>query len=92
LQQSLGGNSRTSLVVNLPPGPDTAGETHCSLLFAQRAMSVAVVAKVNRQVDYVQLYTQAQAKLDSKDETISKLQVRGWPTDNTEAINPHAID
>jgi hypothetical protein len=50
LQQSLGGNSRTSLIVNVPPGPDAAGEIHCSLLFAQRAMSVAVVAKVNRQV------------------------------------------
>lgn len=45
LQQSLGGNSRTSLVVNVPPGYDVMGESHCSLLFAQRAMKVAVVAK-----------------------------------------------
>jgi hypothetical protein len=45
LQQSLGGNSRTSLVVNVPPGYDVLGESHCSLLFAQRAMKVAVVAR-----------------------------------------------
>ena len=38
-------------------------------------MTVAVVARVNRHIDYAQLYTTAQAKLDIKDEAISQLQV-----------------
>jgi len=76
LQQSLGGNARTCLIVNVPPGTDHLGESYCSILFGQRAMTVAVVARINRQIDYAQLYNAAQAKLDVKDEAISQLQVK----------------
>ncbi len=50
LQQSLGGNARTCLVITVPPGIDSSGETLCTLNFAQRAMNVKVAAKINIQV------------------------------------------
>lgn len=37
-------------------------------------MSVSVVARVNRQVDYAALYSSVQAKLDKHDDTLTKLQ------------------
>jgi Kinesin motor domain len=47
LQQSLGGNARTGLILNVPPASDVSGETLGSLQFAQRALRVTVSAAVN---------------------------------------------
>ena len=75
LQQSLGGNTKTSLIVCLPPGTDDSGETNNSLLFGQRASTVPVRASVNRQVDYALLYNSLQSRLDVKDDMITSLQI-----------------
>lgn len=40
LEDSLGGSSKTLLVVNCSPAPASAGETKCSLEFASRARKV----------------------------------------------------
>lgn len=47
LQGSLGGSSRTAVLVTLPPGVDTTGETLNALRFAHRCSTVQVVAKVS---------------------------------------------
>jgi Kinesin motor domain len=58
LQQSLGGNARTGLILNVPPGSDVSGETLGSLQFAQRALRVTVSAAVNVHTGALLLRTQ----------------------------------
>ena len=53
LQGSLGGGSRTSVIVNISPGEDEKGEVLNSLKFASRASRVQVVAKVSRCVERI---------------------------------------
>ena len=47
LQESLGGNARTSLVINVSPCGSSADETLGSLQFGSRAMKVQTAAVVN---------------------------------------------
>ena len=47
LQESLGGNSKTVLVVTCSPASDNAQETHSSLHFARSAKKVKNVAVIN---------------------------------------------
>lgn len=47
-QESLGGNSKTMILIACSPSPDNAGETHGSLRFAMRAKKVKNAAVVNR--------------------------------------------
>ena len=75
LCQSLGGNARTAMLVNVAPGGDSAGETLCSLNFAQRASRVEVSAVRNETVDYAKLYASTQSALDSKDDAIHALEL-----------------
>jgi kinesin family protein 5 len=56
LQDSLGGNARTALVINISPCDADAGESLSSLSFGQRAMAVATRAHRNIEVDYKALY------------------------------------
>eukprot|EP00200_Dunaliella_tertiolecta_P012490 CAMPEP_0202387844 /NCGR_PEP_ID=MMETSP1127-20130417/74324_1 /ASSEMBLY_ACC=CAM_ASM_000462 /TAXON_ID=3047 /ORGANISM="Dunaliella tertiolecta, Strain CCMP1320" /LENGTH=312 /DNA_ID=CAMNT_0048989025 /DNA_START=24 /DNA_END=959 /DNA_ORIENTATION=+ len=51
LQESLGGNSRTTLLVNIAGVQEHAHETLQSLQFASRAMNVRVKPQVNECVD-----------------------------------------
>jgi len=67
LQGSLGGGSRTAVIVNIAPGPDENGDVLNSLKFASRASKVKVVAKVARYIDYEALYFGAQKELDMRD-------------------------
>ncbi len=48
LQGSLGGGSRTSVIVTIPLGDDHGGEVLSALRFASRASLVKVAAKVIR--------------------------------------------
>ena len=75
LQDSLGGNARTSLVINVNPCPTDANETFSSLMFGQRAMNVETKAKRNVEVDYKALYSSVQTALDEKDDEIHRLQI-----------------
>ena len=67
LQFSLGGSSRTAIIVNIPPGEDPGMETLNALRFASRALKVKVAAKLNKvtvQRDYEALYVAACKKID----------------------------
>ena len=70
LQGSLGGGSRTSVIINLAPDPDSTGECLNALRFANRASRVKVVSKVARFVDYEVLYRAAQKELDGTQERL----------------------
>jgi hypothetical protein len=56
LQNSLGGNAKTALVINVGPAAVNCGETYSSLLFGQRAMSVETRVRQNVDIDYKALY------------------------------------
>ncbi|KAJ4458278.1 putative Kinesin heavy chain [Paratrimastix pyriformis] len=60
----LGGNSRTSLVVNIGPSDSNTGESLSSLLFGQRAMRVAVHPVINEEIDYKSLAMNLQVRLE----------------------------
>lgn len=52
LQDSLGGNSKTALIVNIGPGMKNIEETLSSLYFGSRAMKVKNRPIINKQKDY----------------------------------------
>lgn len=64
LEDSLGGNSKTSLIVTVGPSVLHTGETISSLLFGSRAMKIENRPEINKQVDYKALCAQLQAELD----------------------------
>ena len=49
LQQSLGGNCKTALMVAVSPHSDNEAETMSSLRFGQRAKTIKTVVKMNEQ-------------------------------------------
>ncbi|KAJ2156488.1 hypothetical protein GGF46_005156 [Coemansia sp. RSA 552] len=57
LQESLGGNSRTTLIINCSPSSFNAAETVSTLRFGMRAKSIKNKAKVNQE------YSPAELKL-----------------------------
>jgi hypothetical protein len=64
LQDTLGGNSRHSLLINISPCSSSLHETLTSLSFGRRAMSVAVHPRVNEDVDFEALCADLQSELD----------------------------
>eukprot|EP01012_Entosiphon_sulcatum_P051209 TRINITY_DN7032_c0_g1_i1.p1 TRINITY_DN7032_c0_g1~~TRINITY_DN7032_c0_g1_i1.p1 ORF type:complete len:1069 (-),score=166.20 TRINITY_DN7032_c0_g1_i1:56-3226(-) len=64
LQDSLGGTSRTSIIVTIGPLISHLCETTSSLLFGQRAMRVVQTDKVHLEMDYKVLALRLQAQLD----------------------------
>jgi hypothetical protein len=50
LQESLGGNSKTCIVANVSPAPDSAQETFSTLVFAANAKAIKNRAVVNEDV------------------------------------------
>lgn len=68
LQNSLGGSSRTSVIVTIPQGEDGTGEVLNALKFAARASKVKVAAKVLRYTDFEGLYNIAQKALDIQEQ------------------------
>eukprot|EP01041_Mallomonas_annulata_P011213 gene11213-23430_t len=72
---SLGGGSRTAIIVTLPSGEDSsAGDTLSSLRFASRASRVQVQAKVSRYIDYEALYQETLTRLDEVEKRERDLQ------------------
>lgn len=64
LEDSLGGNSKTALVVTIGPSLGHYQESISSLLFGTRAMKVENRPELNMKVDYKALCAQLQAELD----------------------------
>ena len=63
LQDSLGGNCRTTVICTLSPSALSAEESASTLSFANRAMRVLVRIKVNEVVDDTVLLQRAQAEI-----------------------------
>ncbi len=79
LQESLGGNSKTMMLVACSPSANNAAETHSSLRFATRAKKVKNAAVVNRVLTADQLEASNAAlrlELRGARERIAKLEGR----------------
>jgi len=76
LQDSLGGNAKTALIVNIGPSLKNIEETLSSLYFGSRAMKVKNRPIINKQKDYYALSMQLQAELDAKDDEIHRMQIK----------------
>ena len=75
LQESLGGNAKTSLIVTVSPSDYNREETISSLFFASRAMKVENKPKVNKSVDYQALCIKLQYDLDKLNDEYAKLKI-----------------
>ena len=75
LQESLGGNAKTSLIVTVSPSDYNRDETISSLFFASRAMKVENKPKVNKSVDYQALCAKLQYDLDKLNDEYAKLKI-----------------
>ena len=76
LEDSLGGNSKTSLIVTIGPSSYHANETISALQFGSRAMKVENRPEVNKIVDYRALCSQLQAELDQINDGNSEYIIR----------------
>lgn len=74
LQESLGGNAKTSLIVCVPDAVEHLEETMSSLLFGQRAATVQTKARVNEVMDPDQFASAAQERLDREQAAREMLQ------------------
>ena len=94
LQDSIGGRSRTSIVLTIGPSSESLHETTNSLQFGQRAMAVKVSAKVNVTTDYEKLAAKLQSMLDERDEKINLLevQIRSRDAERSEIAERHQRD
>ena len=75
LQESLGGNAKTSLIVTVSPSTYNTEETISSLFFALRAMKVQNKPKINKTVDYQALCQKLQEDLDKINDEYGKLKI-----------------
>ena len=75
LQESLGGNAKTSLIVTVSPSTYNTEETISSLFFALRAMKVQNKPKINKTVDYQALCVKLQEDLDKLNDEYGKLKI-----------------
>ncbi|KAL9645016.1 hypothetical protein ABK040_004509 [Willaertia magna] len=74
LQDSLGGNGKTRIIITVGPCSIHNQETITSLLFGQRAMNVKTQPKVNQAVDYKALSIKLQAQLEELETKYSTLE------------------
>ncbi|CAI7831189.1 unnamed protein product, partial [Closterium sp. NIES-53] len=75
LQESLGGNAKTSLVINVAPTVHHLNESLSSLLFGSRAMEVKTKAMVNEEEEYRILTRTLQETIDEHDDRVHSLEV-----------------
>eukprot|EP00271_Cylindrocystis_brebissonii_P005282 TRINITY_DN1725_c0_g1_i1.p1 TRINITY_DN1725_c0_g1~~TRINITY_DN1725_c0_g1_i1.p1 ORF type:complete len:749 (-),score=129.47 TRINITY_DN1725_c0_g1_i1:469-2715(-) len=75
LQESLGGNAKTSLVINVAPTVHHVSESMSSLLFGSRAMKVRTRPQVNEEDEYRQLSRSLQETIDLHDDRVHSLEV-----------------
>ena len=85
LEQSLGGNSKTSMVVTIGPSPSNAQESLSSLLFGSRAMKIQNTPQLNVEIDYKSLCSKLQAELDKVNDgkNISNIQYEQLMDENS---------
>jgi kinesin family protein 5 len=77
LQESLGGNSRTTLIINCSPSSYNAEETLGTLRFGMRAKSIKNKAKVNAELSPAELKAllkRAQTQVSSYQEYVASLE------------------
>ncbi|KDO26412.1 hypothetical protein SPRG_08215 [Saprolegnia parasitica CBS 223.65] len=73
LQNSLGGNAKTALILAVTPEVSEAAESLATLQFGQRAMQIQVSAHVNVVPDYKRLVEMLQAKVDAYEDKLHGL-------------------
>lgn len=76
LQDSIGGRSRTTIVLTAGPSSDHLFESTNTLQFGQRAMAVKVSAKVTEVVDYQKLCSRLQRELDARNLELEALKLQ----------------
>ena len=64
LANSLGGSSKTSLIVTIGPSISNVTETISTLNFGTRAMKIEINPSVSKLIDYKAAYTQLKAELE----------------------------
>lgn len=77
LQESLGGNSRTSLIINCSPTAFNESETISTLRFGVRAKSIKNRAKINAELSALELrriLKKCQIKIDGQNGYIARLE------------------
>jgi len=77
LQESLGGNSRTSLIINCSPSSFNENETLSALRFGYRAKSIKNTPKINREFTAAQLQIlleKAERKIVIRDRKVKLLE------------------
>lgn len=94
LQDSIGGRSRTSIILTVGPSSDHLHETSNSLQFGLRAMAVKVEAKVSVTVDYEKLAAKLQSMLNERNEKINllELQLASRDAERAELMERHHRD
>ena len=75
LQESLGGNAKTSLIVTISPSGYNTDETVSSLNFALRAMKVQNKPIINKSVDYQALCIKLQEDFDKLTDQYTSLKI-----------------
>eukprot|EP01097_Dermamoeba_algensis_P002891 TRINITY_DN2150_c0_g1_i2.p1 TRINITY_DN2150_c0_g1~~TRINITY_DN2150_c0_g1_i2.p1 ORF type:complete len:372 (-),score=124.04 TRINITY_DN2150_c0_g1_i2:389-1504(-) len=88
LQESLGGNSRTTLIINCSPSSFNEGETLSTLRFGMRAKSIKNKPKVNQELSVAELKillaraNEEIAKLsrENQDLVVENATLKGEPT------------
>ena len=86
LQDSLGGNSKTALIVTCSPSPYNEAETVSSLRFGVRAKFIRNKAKVNKEYTVAELkvlLSKSQEELEKRAIIIAKLEERLKTNDHT---------
>ncbi|KAL8825665.1 MAG: hypothetical protein Q9191_004269 [Dirinaria sp. TL-2023a] len=88
LQESLGGNSRTTLIINCSPSSFNDVETISTLRFGVRAKAIKNKAKINTElspVELKQLLKKAQTQVTTYESYISSLEgeVQSWRNGET---------
>ena len=88
LQESLGGNSRTTLIINCSPSSYNAQETLSTLRFGVRAKAITNKAKINAELsplELKQLLKKAQTQVTTYENYVSSLEgeVQKWRNGET---------
>ena len=88
LQESLGGNSRTTLIINCSPSSYNDQETLSTLRFGVRAKAIKNKAKINAELsplELKQLLRKAQHQVTTYENYVSSLEgeVQAWRTGET---------
>ena len=84
LQESLGGNSRTVLILNVSPSPFNRDETLSTLRFGRQAKRIVNTPRVNKDRSPAELL----AILNMRDAEISRLRAQ---VDSIKLLSPNKI-